>query len=101
MKNDLRAQAELWNSFLYTWSMVLFVATLIAAALWAWENVRWLLWLSLAAFVGAKIIRVLEIAFLMKEAGVGSRLYLMIVNLALGGGAAYILADLLGKHLGI
>lgn len=101
MKNDLKSQAELWNSFLYTWSMLLFVTTLVAAALWAWENVRWLLWLALAAFVGAKIIRILEIAFLMKEAGVDSRIYLMFVNLALGGGAAYILADLIVKHLGL
>ncbi len=99
MRNDWKSQAELWNSFLYTWSMVLFASAIIAAALWAWENVRWLLWLALAAFVGAKLVRIIEVAFFMKEAGTACRLYLMLVNLALGGGAAYILADLLLKHL--
>lgn len=85
---------------MYVWAIVLLITTIVAAALWEWKDVCWLLWLALAAFVLAKAIRILEVAFFMKETGVFSRIYLLIINLALGGGALYVLVNVLAERLG-
>lgn len=60
-----------------------------------------MLWAALGAFAGAKTVRLLEVCFLMKETDTATRVYLAAVNLALGCGACWLLADLVLKHSGL
>lgn len=62
---------------------------------------RLMLWAALGAFAGAKTMRLLEVCFLMKETDTATRVYLAAVNLALGCGACWLLADLVLKHSGL
>lgn len=100
MNDSLRNRLSCWDSFLFFWSLILLAFALGLAALDYMEWARWCLWAALAAFVGAKLFRVAEVTLLIKEGDVVSRLYVVIVNLALGSVAAYILADLILKHQG-
>lgn len=100
MNDSLRNRLSCWDSFLFFWSLILLAFALGLAALDYMEWARWCLWAALAAFVGAKLCRVAEVTLLIKEGDVVSRLYIVIVNLALGGVAAYILADLILKQQG-
>lgn len=100
MNDSLRNRLSCWDSFLFFWSLILLAFALGLAALDYMEWARWCLWAALAAFVGAKLCRVAEVMLLIKEGDVVSRLYIVIVNLALGGVAAYILADLILKQQG-
>lgn len=101
MNVSLRNRLSCWDSFLFFWSLILLAFALGLAALDYIEWARWCLWTALAAFVGAKLCRVVEVTLLMKEGDVVARLYVVIVNLALGAAAAYILADLIMKYQGI
>lgn len=100
MKADLKFKAVWWNSFLFYWALIFLLFALVAALriFLISEAVLWRRW---AAFAGAKTVRLLEVCFLMKETDTATRVYLAAVNLALGCGACWLLADLVLKHSGI
>ena len=55
---------------------------------------------KMASFIASKLVRIAQILFVEKGFYFAQLAYLLAVNLALGGGAAYILADLIMKHYG-
>ena len=95
MKADLKFKAVWWNSFLFYWALIFLLFALVAAAADFFNLGR------LGAFAGAKTVRLLEVCFLMKETDTATRVYLAAVNLALGCGACWLLADLVLKHSGL
>ena len=78
MKADLKFKAVWWNSFLFYWALIFLLFALVAAAADFFNLGRLMLWAALGAFAGAKA-----------------------VNLALGCGACWLLADLVLKHSGL
>ena len=101
MKADLKFKAVWWNSFLFYWALIFLLVALVAAAADFFNLGRLMLWAALGAFAGAKTVRLLEVCFLMKETDTATRVYLAAVNLALGCGACWLLADLVLKHSGL
>lgn len=99
-KQSLEVRMDWWNSYLFMWSLMLFFLAIITAAMDFFVVGRWLLWLALASFIASKLVRIVQILFVEKGFYFAQLAYLLAVNLALGGGAAYILADLIMKHYG-
>ncbi len=89
------------QGMLYAWAILLIVVALLLAALDFYDYGRWALWLALGCFIGSKFFRIVEVCFFSHGMSFISKIYLVVVNTALLGGAAYILIDLLSKHLGI
>lgn len=99
-KQSLNVRMDWWNGFLFVWSLMLLLGAIITAAMDFMAVGRWLLWLALAAFIASKSVRVVQILFVEKGFYFAQLVYLLAVNLALGGGAAYILTDLVMRHYG-
>ncbi len=101
VKPDLHTRMTGMASCLFFWSLLLLATAIGAAALDYMGIGRVLLWLALGFFALSKFIRIADVAFLVKSASVLQKVYLVAVNLFLGGGALWILGDLIIKHCGI
>ncbi len=98
---DLHARMTGMTSFLFFWSLLLLAVAIVAAALDYMGVGRVLLWLALGLFALSKFIRIADVVFLVKYASILQKMYLVAVNLFLGGVALWILVDLVMKHCDI
>ena len=89
------------QGMLYWWAILLILLAMVLAALNFYDYGRWSLWLALGFFICSKFFRIIEVCFFNKSQMIISKIYLLLVNAALLLAAAYILMDLVSKHLGI
>ena len=86
---------------MFFWSLLLVFFSLIAVAADFFNLGRMFLWGALGLFAVSKMVRLLEICFLMKETDTATRIYLAAVNLVSGGAAIWLLVDLVLRHSGM